>query len=105
MSFSLLSGKTRLGQVVASRVIRLPRSRLDVEIGDAEGVGLDKVAAGLDEITHKGREGLLGRIGVADLDLEKRADLGGERSFPQLIGVHLAQPFVALDIDAAAAQL
>jgi hypothetical protein len=47
------------------------RPRLHVEIGDAEGVGLDEVAARLDEVAHQGREGLLGRIGVADLDLQE----------------------------------
>ena len=32
-------------------------------------------------------------------------DLGVERRFPQLVGVHLAEALVAVDLDAAAAQL
>jgi hypothetical protein len=42
---------------------------LHVEIGDAESVCLDEVTARLDEVAHQGREGLLGRVGVADFDL------------------------------------
>jgi hypothetical protein len=42
---------------------------------------LDEVAAWLDEVAHQGREGLLGRIGVADLDLQERADFRVERRF------------------------
>jgi hypothetical protein len=57
------------------------RRGLDVQIGDTEGVGLDEVAAGLDEVAHQGREGLLGRVGVADLDLQERADFRVERRF------------------------
>src|SRR5947207_15076745 len=37
----------------------------DVEIGDAEGVGLDEFAARLDEVAHQGREGFLGVILIA----------------------------------------
>jgi hypothetical protein len=48
----------------------LGQGGLHVEVGDIEGVGLDEIAAGLDEVAHQGREGLLGRVGVVDLDLE-----------------------------------
>jgi hypothetical protein len=43
---------------------------LHIQVGDAEGVGLDEVAAGFDQVAHQGREGFLGRVGVADLDLQ-----------------------------------
>ena len=43
---------------------------LYIQVGDTEGVGLDEVAARLDEVAHQGREGFLGRVGVADLDLQ-----------------------------------
>ena len=46
------------------------RLQLYVEIGDGKCVGLDEVAARLDEVAHQGREGFLGRVGVVDLDLQ-----------------------------------
>src|SRR5438445_7575614 len=49
-----------------------------VEIGDVQRVCLDEVAARLDEIAHQGGEGLLGRVGVADLDLQQGPNLGVE---------------------------
>src|SRR5438876_5276137 len=77
----------------------------NVEIGDAEGVGLDEVAARLDEVAHQGREGFLGGILMADPDLQQGARVGVERRLPQLLGVHLAEALVAVDLDAAAADL
>src|SRR6202022_4933551 len=83
-----------------------PRGRSEsvshVEVGDGERVCLDKVAARLDEIAHQGRESLLGRVGVADLDLKQTPDLRIECGLPQLLRVHLAQALVALHLDAAA---
>ena len=43
-------------------------------------------------------------VGVADPDLQQRADFGVERRLPQLLRVHLAEALVAVDLDAAAAE-
>jgi RHH-type transcriptional regulator, rel operon repressor / antitoxin RelB len=51
---------------------------------------------GVDDVAHEGREDLVGRVGVLDLDLVEPADLGIERRLPELLRVHLAEPFVAL---------
>src|ERR1051326_5355550 len=78
---------------------------LHVQVGDGERVGLDEFAARLDEVPHQRREGFLSKIFVADAHLQERARLGIERRFPELVGVHLAETLVAVDLDAAAAQL
>src|SRR5712672_1869973 len=74
-----------------------------VKVGNGERVCLDEVAARLDEVAHQGGEGLLGRVGVADLDLQQGPNLGVECGLPQLLRVHLAEALVALHLDAAAA--
>jgi hypothetical protein len=43
---------------------------LHVQIRDAEGVGLDELAAGFDEVAHQGREGFFGQVLVADAHLQ-----------------------------------
>src|SRR5947209_19580227 len=40
---------------------------------------------------------------MADPDLQQGARLGVERRLPQLVGVHLAEALVAVDLDAAPA--
>src|SRR3954462_3510279 len=76
---------------------------LDVEIGDAEGVVLDELAARFDDVTRQARENLVGDVGLGDLDAEQRTVGGVERRLPQLLGVHFAQALVALDREALAA--
>src|SRR6516225_4262288 len=105
MHFSPAVREIRPDQPWPDPAARAYRRALHVEIGDAEGVGLDEVPPGLDEIAHQGREGLLGRIGMADLDLQQGSNLGVECGFPQLLRVHLAQTLVTLYVDAAPAQL
>src|SRR6266850_1876771 len=63
-----------------------------------------RTAHALAALADQGREGLLGRIGVADLDLQECADFGVEGGFPELVRVHLAEALIALHVDAAAAQ-
>ena len=70
--------------------------RYTSRLATLERVGLDEFAARLDEVAHQGREGFLGEVGVADPHLEQRAGFRVERRFPELLGVHLAEPFVAL---------
>ena len=77
---------------------------LNVQIGDVEGVGVDEVAAGFDEVAHQFGEQQIGFVDGLDLDLEQSAHVGIERGFPQLAGVHLAQALVALQRDALAAR-
>src|SRR3954467_2008 len=75
---------------------------LDVEIGDAEGIVLDELAARLDDIAHQAGENLVGDVGLSDFDPKQRAVGGVERGLPQLLGVHFAKTFVALDRQALA---
>ena len=74
-----------------------------VQVGDRERVLLDELAARLDDVAHQAREDLVGLAEVADLHLQQRAHVAVERGLPQLLGVHLAQPLVALHGDALAA--
>src|SRR5438067_6275257 len=78
---------------------------LHIQVSDAEGVGLDEFAAGFDEVAHQGREGLLGVVLMVDPDLQQGARLGIQGRLPELLRVHLAEALVAVDLDAAPAQL
>src|SRR5437764_12703803 len=70
---------------------------LDVEIGDAQRIVLDELAAGLDDVAHEAREDLVGDVRLRDLDAEQRAVGRVQRRFPQLLGVHFAKTLVALN--------
>src|SRR5687767_14374757 len=70
-------------------------SSSDVQVGDVEGVLLDKLSARLDDVAHEAGEDLVGDVGLGDFDAEQRPVAGVERRFPQLLGVHLPQPLVA----------
>src|SRR6185295_18538087 len=73
---------------------------LDVEVGDAERIVLNELAAGLDDVAHQAGEYLVGDIGLRDFDAEQGAVGRVERRLPELLGVHLAKAFVALDREA-----
>src|SRR5215218_5133079 len=75
---------------------------LDVEIGDAQSIVLDELAAGLDDVAHQAREDLVGDVRLGDLDPQQRTVRRVERGLPQLLRVHLAQTLVALDRQALA---
>src|SRR5438270_4102362 len=101
-----VNDRSRVSSPWQPAVSKPPNRRAShVEVGDGEGVGLDEFAARLDEIAHQGREGFLGEVFVADPHLQQRARLWVERRLPQLVGVHLAEAFVAVDLDPPAAQL
>src|SRR5207248_356009 len=77
-----------------------PLADSDIEVGRVEGVLLDELAPGLDRIAHQRREHLL-RLGhVVRVDLEKGPALWVHRRRPELLGVHLAETLVALDLQA-----
>ena len=40
----------------------------DVQVGDAEGVLLDELAAGFDDVAHQAGEDLVGDVRLRDLD-------------------------------------
>src|SRR4029079_8413656 len=60
---------------------------LDVEVGDVQGIVLDELAPGLDDVAHQADENLVGDVGLRNLDAEQRPVGGVERRFPQLLGV------------------
>src|ERR1700730_13959365 len=66
-------------------------------------IRLDKHPPRLDLVAHQFVEDRIGLVDLLDVDLEHGAGVGVERGFPQLLRVHLAQPFVALQRDAFAA--
>src|SRR6185437_11410735 len=74
----------------------------DVEVPDAERVRLDERAARLDLLTHQRGEDVVGADDVLDLHLQEPAHARVHRGLPQLVGIHLAQPLVALLRHAAA---
>src|SRR6476469_2035497 len=88
--------------VTTAPIAAVPECFLDVQVGDAERVVLDELAAGLDDVAHQARENLVGDVGLGDFDPQQRAIGRIERRFPQLLGVHCAEALVALDRQALA---
>ncbi len=85
------------GQAAGDRVARplsiAPTS--DVDAG-GERVLLDKLAARLDDVAHQLGEDVVGLVDRLHVDLQQRTGVCIERGFPELVGVHLAKAFVAL---------
>ena len=73
-----------------------------VEVGGVECVVFDEGAPRGDVFAHEHREGAVGDGSIGDFDLEEAAFLGVHGGFVELLGVHFAESFVALDIEAAA---
>src|ERR1700721_809759 len=74
----------------------------DVDVG-AERIFLDEFAARLDHVAHQLGEDGVGLVDFLDLDLQQGALIGVQRGLPQLARVHLAEAFIALQLDALAA--
>ena len=77
----------------------------NIQIGDLQGVFLDEVAAGFDDVAHQGGKHGVGVVAMGDLDLQQGAGFGVQGGFPQLIGIHFPQALIALDRQAFAAGL
>ena len=65
-------------------------------------ISLDELAAGRNLVAHQHREDAVGFGGVLDVHLAQDARVGVHRRLPQLVGVHLAETFVTLDVHALA---
>src|SRR3954463_5717142 len=81
-----------------------PSTSSDVEIAHVERVLFDELAPRLDQIAHQLREDAIGLFHLFDLHLEKVATLRIHRRLPELLRVHLAQAFVALELEALATE-
>ena len=79
------------------------RLRLHVQISHFQCVGLNEVSSGLDLITHQNREDLVDAGHVFQFDFQQRPDFRIHRRFPELIRVHFAETFVALDTESVLA--
>ena len=62
---------------------------------------MDEVSSWRDHVAHQHRERLVRALGVVYLHAQQGSLLRVHRGFPQLLGVHLAQPLVALDAHVA----
>ena len=60
---------------------------------------LDELLARLDRVSHQIAHRTLGLGGIVDAHLEQRARCGFHRGLPQLVGIHLTQALVALDVE------
>ena len=85
----------------------LPSAILHIEIPHIERVVLDELSARFDHIAHQDREHLVGidRVIVIQIYLEQFALLRIHRRLEQLLRVHFAETFEALDLHAAATDL
>src|SRR5271156_6895370 len=69
----------------------------DIQETNVLGVAGDKASACFDILAHQDGEQLVGGSGVVEGDLAQHPHRGVHRGFPQLLGIHFAQTFVALD--------
>ena len=72
--------------------------RLDVQVAHGLGVRLDESLAGIDVGAHQHVEDLVRLDRIFDLDAEQHPVLWVHGRFPQLVGVHLTETFVAGDL-------
>ncbi len=70
---------------------------LDIDVRRFQGVFFDKGAARFYGIAHQGGEQLIGSNRILHGYAQHTTAIRIHRGFPQLIRVHLAQPFIALD--------
>src|SRR5512140_3521883 len=78
-----------------ARPLRDPSS--DVEVLHVQRVALDELPARVHRVAHQDGEDLIGLHRVVHPDLEERAPRRVHGRLPELLGVHLAEPLVALD--------
>src|SRR5450759_1329848 len=101
MNDERISSSSSMGSILPSSVCRLS----DIEEPHFLRVLLDERASRLDLVAHEHREDLVGRLDVFHgYDLE-RARHGVHGGVPQLVGVHLAEPLEALQLDAILGEL
>ena len=74
-----------------------PRACLDVQVLHVERVVLDELAPRLDLVAHQRGEHQVGLGVVLGAHLQQRPHVGLHRRRPELLGVHLAEPLVAVD--------
>ena len=74
---------------------------LNIQEADVAGVFLDEFLAGFHLLAHKLAHHALGLHGVIDVHLQKRAGCRLHGGFPQLLGVHLTEALIALNIELA----
>src|SRR6185369_6377388 len=79
------------------RAKRRKRKTSDVEVGHAERVLLDELTTWLDLVAHQRREDVVRRECVFDPHLHEPAARRIDGRLPELLGIHLAKAFVALD--------
>src|SRR5271167_2045467 len=72
----------------------------DVEVADVERVLFDELAPRLDLVAHQRAEDFLSFLARRNLHPQHRPRLRVHRGLPELPRIHLAQPLVALDVDA-----
>src|SRR6478752_7107416 len=86
----------------------LPKKSLipdsNVEIGHAQGIVLDELAARFDDVAHELHEQVVRIRHVLDLYLQKRAHVTVESRFPELLRGHFAKAFIALQLETLAAR-
>src|ERR1039458_8752467 len=78
---------------------------LDVEVADVKRVVFDELKARGHMVGHAGCEHRVCRRRIHQVDLEHFAALRIHRGFPQLLGIHFAQAFKALDRQTALTDL
>ncbi len=76
-----------------------PTTSSNIQIRRPQGVGFDEVAPGFDFVAHEHGEHAVGFDSVVDLHAQQAAYGRVHGGFPELLGVHFAQAFVALATD------
>ena len=86
---------------------RAPTTESDIQVADVERVVLDVLPARLNHVAHQAGEHLVGfdRVVIVQVNLEQLAFVRIHRGVEQLLRVHFAEAFEALDLHAATTDL
>jgi hypothetical protein len=79
---------------------RLHRTKLNVKELDFESMVADEISPLLDVLAHQDTKKAVRFARVIELDVQQRPGGRIHRRFPQLVGVHFAQAFESLYLDA-----
>src|SRR5665647_1152730 len=101
MNDERISSSSSMGSILPSSVCRLS----DIEEPHFLRVLLDERAARLDLVAHQHRKDLIGRLDVFHRHELEGARHGVHGGVPELVGVHLAEPLEALQLDALLGEL
>ena len=85
--------------LILNNPVILSTLSLHIQVANLQRVRLDELPPRLDLVAHQDREDLVGLDDVVHPHLQQHPLVRVHRRLPELIGVHLAETLVPLDVD------